>query len=82
MGNRFTLLCFGEAPPPLDVDGVAVEPITAGTDFADSESLAAKRYDGKPGTIYLIRPDQHVGARWRTYDEGKVRAAVNRALAR
>lgn len=82
LGNGFMLLCFGEPPPPLDVDGVAVEPITAGTDFADSESLAAKRYDGKPGTVYLIRPDQHVAARWRAFDEGKVRAAVNRALAR
>jgi 3-(3-hydroxy-phenyl)propionate hydroxylase len=44
--------------------------------------LVAKRYDARPGTVYLIRPDQHVAARWRTYDEGKVGAAVNRALAR
>jgi 3-(3-hydroxy-phenyl)propionate hydroxylase len=82
LGNGFTLLCFGEAPKPLDVDGVAVEPITAGPDFADSEGLAAQRYDGRPGTVYLIRPDQHVAARWRVLDEAKIRAAVNRALAR
>jgi 3-(3-hydroxy-phenyl)propionate hydroxylase len=82
LGGGFRLLCFGEAPAPLDVDGVTVEPVCAGTDFEDTEGLATQRYDGKPGTVYLIRPDQHVAARWRTYDEGKVRAAVNRAVAR
>jgi len=78
----FRLLCFGDAPAPLEVDGVAVEPLAIGRDFEDSEGLVARRYDGKPGTVYLIRPDQHVAARWRSYDEGKLRAAVNCALAR
>ncbi len=82
LGNGFTLLCFGAAPRRLEVDGVTVEPLAAGRDFADSEELAAKRYDSRPGTIYLIRPDQHVAGRWRNCDEAKVRAAVNRALAR
>jgi 3-(3-hydroxy-phenyl)propionate hydroxylase len=82
LGNHFTLLCFGEAPAALDVDGVTVEPLVAGRDFEDTKGLVAQRYDGKPGTAYLSRPDQHVAARWRAFDEGKVRAAVNRALAR
>jgi 3-(3-hydroxy-phenyl)propionate hydroxylase len=82
LGNGFTLLNFGAAMAPLDMDGIMVEPITAGRDFADSDGLVAKRYDARPGSVYLIRPDQHVAARWRTYDEGKVGAAVNRALAR
>ncbi len=82
LGGGFRLLCFGEAPTPLDVDGVTVEPLAAGKDFEDTEGLVARRYDGRPGTVYLIRADQHVAARWRSYDEGKIRAAVNRALAR
>jgi 3-(3-hydroxy-phenyl)propionate hydroxylase len=82
LGNGFTLLSFGETPPRLDVDGVSAEPLVAGRDFADNQGHVAHRYDGKPGTVYLIRPDQHVAARWRAFDEGKVRAAVNRALAR
>ncbi len=31
----------------------------------DVQGLAAQRYDAKPGTMYLIRPGQHVCARWR-----------------
>lgn len=82
LGGGFKLLCFGDAPAPLEVDGVAIEPLAVGSDFEDTEGLVAQRYDGKPGTTYLIRPDQHVAARWRAYDEAKLRAAVNRALAR
>lgn len=82
LGDGFTLLCFGEAREALEVEGVTVRPLVAGRDFSDAQGLAAKRYDGKPGAFYLIRPDQHVAARWRAFDETKVRAAVNRALAR
>jgi 3-(3-hydroxy-phenyl)propionate hydroxylase len=40
--------------------------------------LARARYGGAPGVTYLIRPDQHVAARFAQYDA----AAVGRALAR
>ena len=38
-----------------------------------------RRFDAQPGTAYLIRPDQHVAARWRRFDAGAVRAALARA---
>ncbi|MFL9868165.1 FAD-dependent oxidoreductase [Paraburkholderia fungorum] len=46
----------------------------------DVDGLAAARYDGQPGTFYLIRPDQHVCARQRQLDVSLVEAALKRAL--
>ncbi|AHI80318.1 FAD-dependent oxidoreductase [Burkholderia thailandensis] len=48
----------------------------------DSEGLAAQRYDARPGTFYLLRPDQHVCARFRTAQASAVRAALARAICR
>ncbi len=48
----------------------------------DENELAARHYDGRRGTFYLIRPDQHVAGRWRRFDPAKVRRAVSRATAR
>lgn len=45
----------------------------------DSEGLLAQRYDMQPGSFYLVRPDQHVCARWRALDTAAVQEALLRA---
>ncbi|TXT41004.1 MAG: 3-(3-hydroxy-phenyl)propionate hydroxylase [Comamonadaceae bacterium] len=45
----------------------------------DHTGRFAERYDTRPGTTYLIRPDQHVAARWRSFDAGQVSQAIARA---
>ena len=45
----------------------------------DPAGLVASRYDGKRGTCYLFRPDQHVCARWREFAPDAVHAAIARA---
>jgi len=45
----------------------------------DIQSLLARRYDARDGTCYLIRPDQHIAARWRECRADTVRAALRRA---
>jgi 3-(3-hydroxy-phenyl)propionate hydroxylase len=47
--------------------------------ITDRAGLLARRYDGRAGTCYLFRPDQHVCARWRSFDPGAVRMAIARA---
>jgi 3-(3-hydroxy-phenyl)propionate hydroxylase len=77
-GKGFTLLCFGAAPAwarglPLDVVSIG----EGGDD--DPAGCAAERYAATPGDAYLIRPDQHVCARWHAPDAARVRAALARA---
>jgi 3-(3-hydroxy-phenyl)propionate hydroxylase len=90
LGPGFTLLFFGTPAPaqcaalgtlaslPLQtllVDGEAPGLQT----LQDVDGWVARRCDARPGSCYLIRPDQHVAARWRAFDDGAVRAALARA---
>ncbi|WAM55361.1 FAD-dependent oxidoreductase [Vreelandella venusta] len=46
----------------------------------DTEGLVTQRYGLKAGGGYLIRPDQHVTARWHTVTAHQVEDALDRAL--
>ena len=80
LGPDFTLLVFGPAPAwAHGLPGVKV--LQIGIDVIDHQTLAAQRLDALPRTVYLVRPDQHVCARWRTPTEAAVRSALARATA-
>ncbi len=83
LGRGFTLLSFCDEAraEPVSVGRVTARPLVVGRELVDCQGLVAQRYDGQPGTVYLIRPDQHVAARWRRFDAAAVRAALQRALA-
>ncbi|RZL93683.1 MAG: FAD-dependent oxidoreductase [Variovorax sp.] len=83
---RFTALVFGEgeaAEHSLQAIAEADMPlhVVHVKDTGEGE-LAAQRYDALPGTVYLMRPDQHVCARWRQPTPQALRAAFDRALAK
>ncbi len=82
IGQGFTLLDFGTQAQPVSEGGVTARVQRLGEDFEDSERLLAKRYDAQPGTVYLIRPDQHIAARWRSFNPAEAKAALARALAK
>ncbi len=80
IGQGFTLLDFGDRAEPVTVNGITAGVLRVGRDLDDGERLLAKRYDARPGTVYLIRPDQHVAARFRAFDAKRIAAALARAL--
>jgi len=80
LGRCFTLLSFGPAEP-VQAGRVQAQVLQVGRDLIDVQGLVRQRYDGQPGTVYLIRPDQYVAARWRRFDPAAVQAALRRCLA-
>jgi len=63
---------------------VTRQPITTIDDIqilSETDGVSKQRFDALPGTTYLIRPDQHVCARWRSLDVDKVRQSLLRATA-
>lgn len=81
LGDGFALLVFGVEPAPFEAGVFSPKLMVAGQDFEDTQGLASERYDADQGAVYLIRPDQHVAARWRAFDGEKIRAAIARATA-
>jgi 3-(3-hydroxy-phenyl)propionate hydroxylase len=59
--------------------GAAPATASGATVLEDVEGLAQQRFDARPGTFYLLRPDQHVCARSRAFDAASVAAALHRA---
>jgi 3-(3-hydroxy-phenyl)propionate hydroxylase len=82
LGDGFTVLTFGPVPTKAVRQGeIEAKVVSIGEDLVDVKGLVAARYDGAPGTTYLVRPDQHVAARWRVFDAEKIAAAIARASA-
>ncbi len=77
----FSVLVFGPDAPVAAVTAgdVTASVLCVGRDFSDAQGLLAQRYDARPGTVYLLRPDQHVAARWRSFDPARIRGAIARA---
>ena len=79
------LRALKDTQPGLKVIRVATSvdlaAVTADADLLDRSGQVFERYDLRPGTAYLIRPDQHVCARWREISADKVEAAIAHALA-
>jgi 3-(3-hydroxy-phenyl)propionate hydroxylase len=84
LGSGFTALVFGGSsggPSSISVGPVQARVLRVGTDVVDAQGVLSERYDGRPGTTYLIRPDQHVAGRWRRFEPAMVEAALRRCLS-
>jgi 3-(3-hydroxy-phenyl)propionate hydroxylase len=80
LGSGFQLLHWpdGGTVPTLPDTNTLV----ASRDFDDPEGLVARRLDAAPGTTLLVRPDQHLAARWSRAGQAEMAAALARASGR
>ena len=71
--------CVGvDVPERLEAEGLALHGLKV-----PAEGDMRDRYLGDAANaVYLIRPDQHVAARWPVYDTAMVRAALRRAIGK
>jgi 3-(3-hydroxy-phenyl)propionate hydroxylase len=80
LGGNFQLLAINcAAPEQLEVDGIPVNTLALA---APSPQLRNRYLGEEAAAVYLLRPDQHVAARWTAFNDKSVRAAVNRAVGR
>jgi 3-(3-hydroxy-phenyl)propionate hydroxylase len=84
-GRSFTLLVFGP-PRPIALPAGVVPLFVTDTDTPDAlwdhAGLARRRFGLPAGAAVLLRPDQHVAARFATPDPEAIGAAHARALGR
>lgn len=87
LGGEFVLMTFGDAVPvTAGVRSLTVLPAGVAArnadEIEDCDGLVARRYGADAGTAYLIRPDQHVAARFRYPTASTIAAALARASGR
>lgn len=77
---RFELLYVADGLAPVLPPEVGMTVI--GRDLIDAAGHFGARFDAVAGSAYLLRPDQHVCARWRNPTPEKIAAARDRALGK
>ncbi|MFN3853383.1 MAG: FAD-dependent oxidoreductase [Phreatobacter sp.] len=76
LDGRFTLIVDGPAPA---AEPAGLRLIALGRDLVPADGTFAARFDSRPGSAFLVRPDGHLAARWRVHDPLQVEAALRRA---
>ncbi len=84
LGERFTVMAIDTPAPNIDeVDGIPLNILQLDTGRGDPTGALRDRYLGAlRHAVYLIRPDQHVAARWHEVGPDEIRAAVRKAAAK
>jgi 3-(3-hydroxy-phenyl)propionate hydroxylase len=83
LGGRFILLALNlDIPNRFECNGIPVATLSLTANESGGELLAARYLGMATQAVYLIRPDQHIAARWQRYDEPSIRRALETACGR
>ena len=94
IGGCFVVMCFNtdenavdelrviDLEVPFKILPIFNSPRKQNDACVDIDGVLTDRYDLAPGSVYLIRPDQVVAARWRAIDSTQLKAAFERALGK
>ena len=81
LGQDFVLLTIdAEAPDKIEAEGIQVRNIALSVADDPSGQLKARYLGDCDSAVYLIRPDQHVAARFPAFDKDRIARALRRAL--
>jgi 3-(3-hydroxy-phenyl)propionate hydroxylase len=80
LSGVFTVLALGgTAPAAITAEGITTNVVH----IADPNAQISARYLGEASqAVYLIRPDQHIVARWPNYDADAISAAIQTAIGK
>ncbi len=77
LGNKFQLLAINtDAPNDLKAHGIDIETVH----LKASKEIAERYLGDEKSAVYLMRPDQHVAARWTGFDAAAASDAVCTAI--
>ncbi len=80
LGGQFHILAFdAEVPDHLQIAGMKINTIKLSS--AGNPALRERYLGEAQSAIYFVRPDQHVAARWTSFDEAAIRAALLQAIS-
>lgn len=83
LGDTFVLLGINAAlPENMKVDGLSIATLALGTENDVNDGLRRHYLGTENSAVYLIRPDQHVVARWSAFDKEQVEAATRTAIGK
>ena len=77
LAGGFRLLALGTPAEDVTAHGLTARAVSVADPAPD---LAARYLGHAPAAVYLVRPDQHVVARWPAFDREEVAAALARAV--